>query len=207
MFSKQRASARFVVRLLVCFLLLCAISRPLLRLYAGAVVPAASRVLNGLRPHDAAIRFGRTFPHVEWEAISGSKEMRGSESFYLLSYNLLLYIALVLSIQRWKTSRRGVIFLTGLPFLYVFHTADLILSVESKLLTALEPEHYAFWQHFSLWFVVVKFSHSFSVMALKQVLPILLLFLQCWIFERPRPGRVGAMPTAEDHPSCSSSSP
>ena len=61
--------------------------------------------------------------------------------------------------------------------LWVFHLADLLLAVESKLLTRMRPEAYSFMEHFDLWFLTVKFSHSFSVMALKQVFPLVLLWL------------------------------
>ena len=73
---------------------------------------------------------------------------------------------------------RILLLLTGFPLLFVFHVVDLLLVVESRLLTLLQPQHYAFWDQFDLWFVAVKFYHSFSVMALKQVLPLLLLWLQ-----------------------------
>ena len=172
-------SWRFLWRLLGWFLLLCLLSQAALGIYVGVVAAAAETCLNLLGPHGAEIAFGQVSPRVAWTATSSAATVAGGLSPHLLTYNGLLYLALVLALPGWTPVGRGRLVLTGVPILFLFHVGDLMLAVESQLLTSTQPQHYVFWRALDLWFVWVKFSHSFSVLALKQVLPALLLYLQC----------------------------
>jgi hypothetical protein len=122
---------------------------------------------------------------VKWQVHLPSQEgTTDAVSFRLLSYNLILYLALLSAVPRLRLKHQAVLLLTGLPLFFAFHVADLLLTVESRLLTHLRPEGYTFWRHFNPWFLFVKFYASFSVMALKQVFPVCVLFVQGWGMKR-----------------------
>ena len=180
-----RADVGLVVRLILSFGLWNAVALYLLPAYSQLLVPVAQWSLDVLHPHDAQFSFLGHYPTVEWEVTRFSQAL-GTEqtSFRLLTYNLVLYLTALTALRAQPLKRMGVLLATGLPVLWVFHLADLLLAVESKLLTRIRPEAYSFLEHFDPWFVVVKFSHSFSVMALKQVFPLLLLWLQYSLSKR-----------------------
>lgn len=60
-------------------------------------------------------------------------------------------------------------------------------------LCRLERESYTFWRHFNPWFLAVKFYASFSVMALKQAFPVLVLFVQ-WLGMKKLAERISSPP-------------
>jgi hypothetical protein len=175
-----RLEWRLILRLVLAFAAWNILAAWLLPEYARVVVPAAQWVLHQLHLHDAQATFTEIYPNVRWQV---SHRLHGQDeyvSFRLLAYNLILYLALLSAIPTWRRHRIALL-LTGLPLLFVFHVVDLLLVVESRFLTILQPRYYEIWDHFDPWFVAVKFYHSFSVMALKQVLPLLVLWLQ-WQF-------------------------
>lgn len=57
---------------------------------------------------------------------------------------------------------------------------DLLLTVESHLLTLTRPDSYDISAGVDLWFLGVKFAHNLSVLGLRQVIPLLLLAAQ-WL--------------------------
>lgn len=173
-----RPEWRFGLRLVLAFSLWNVLVLPLLPAYARLVVPFAQWSLKVLRPHDAQVVFTDVYPHVKWQVTYLSQVRDESVSFGLLVYNLILYLSLLTTIPRVRWTHRSILLLSGLPILFLFYGIDLVLIVESKLLTWLQPQHYAFWEEFDLWFSAAKFYHSFSVMAFKQVLPLLVLWLQ-----------------------------
>lgn len=80
---------------------------------------------------------------------------------------------------------------------------DLCLAVESRLLTHLRPESYHLSQGLDLWFLAVKYYHSFSVLALKQVLPFFLVWGLVLAARRLCPevqNEVGVSPAAGETP-------
>ena len=168
---------RFGLRLALAFLAWNLLSIPLMPVYAQLVVPFAGWGLETLGLHDAQVLFTDAYPYVKWHSYDPAKVREESVSFHLLSYNLVLYLSLLTVVRRVPSSHRAILLLSGLPVLFLFHGIDLLLVVESKHLTWSQPQHYAFWDE-SLWFVVIKFYHSFSVLALKQIFPLLLLWLQ-----------------------------
>ena len=175
----RSAKWRFLLVLVPAFVAWTLLIGPLLPIYARAVVLVAQQILRELRPHGAQITFTRSYPDVKWQIshpTQGTSD--GSVSFRLLSYNLALYLALLTAIPRVRPAYRIILLLTGLPLFLAFHMGDLLLTVESKMLTGLQPQHYAFWRSFNLWFIAVKFYQSFSVMALKQTFPFLVALLQ-----------------------------
>jgi hypothetical protein len=175
MFSKWR----FILILLLAFPAWVFLIGPLLPSYAKAVVPTAQWALNGLQLHGAWVTFAETCPDVRWHVVHPSLELgEDSVSFRLLTYNLILYLALLTAVPRLRLVARLVLLATALPVFWAFHVLDLLLLVESRTLTGLQPQHYEFWRHFNPWFVAVKFYGSFSAMALKQILPIVVMVLQ-----------------------------
>ena len=179
MSAGRTGSWRFLWRLLGWFLLLCLLSQAALSTYVSGVVVAAETCTNLVGRHGVEVTFREVTPRISWAATVSAATVAGSLSPHLLTYNGLLYLALVLALPGWPPLSRVRLAFTGVPILFLFHVADLMLAVESQLLTSTQPQHYAFWHEFDLWFVLVKFSHSFSVLALKQVLPALILYMQC----------------------------
>ena len=178
------SSWRFIGRLLAWFLLLCLVSQVGLATYVSCIAGVAKAVLDQTASARGAVGFQQMAPRISWAARTSAGTLEGSLSAHLLTYNGLLYLALVLAFPGWSLAARGRVVATGIPVVFLFHVADLLLAVESQLLTSTQPQSYTFWREFSLWFVLVKFSHSFSVLALKQVLPALLFYFQCRVLAR-----------------------
>ncbi len=176
---------RFAFLLFFAFLMWNLAVTPLMPLYAGLVVPPTQFFLNLIEPHGAVISFADFYPHVQWQTTRTSAAEQ--VSFQLVSYNVVLYLTCITALPDTSLRDRGLIVL-GLPVLYLFHIADLAMIVESRLLTALQPQHYDLWESFSLWFVMVKFYGSFSVLALKQTLPLAMVYLQWQWLRRRQPG-------------------
>jgi len=148
---------------------------PLLPAYARLVTPAAGALLDLLRPHGLEIPLEAAFPEVIWQ-LDGMPAGLCRIPFRLVSYNLVLFLALAAVWPALSLGRRALIAAAGLPLLWVFHTVDLCLAVESRLLTHLRPASYHLSQGVDLWFLAVKYYHSFSVLALKQILPFFLVW-------------------------------
>ena len=170
-----------LARLLAAFAVANLLALPLLPPYAQLTAAAAEWAWNLVRPHSTGLEITQTFPQVAWQW-TGALEEVSDVSFRLIAYNGILYATLLAAIGLGGQQRLlgGA---TGFAFLFVFHIADLMLAIESRLLTQLRPESYSFWEDFDLWFVLVKFGHSYSVLVLKQVLPGAILWLQ-WAFLR-----------------------
>ena len=178
MFTKPHPEWHFGWRLILAFVIWNLLVLPLLPMYAQLVVSFAGWGLETLGPHATRIPFTDVYPYVKWQINYLTQVREESVSFRLLSYNLILYLSLLTVVPRVPLWHRAILLLSGLPVLFVSHGVDLLLVVESKHLTWSQPQHYAFWKEFDIRFVVVKFYHSFSVMALKQVFPLLLFWLQ-----------------------------
>ena len=182
---KLHSDIGLVVRLTVSFAVWNLLAVYLLPVYSHLVEPVAQVILEVLRPHDTQFTFLASYPTLEWEITRLSQSLgKEQTSFRLLTYNLVLYLTVLTALRGQALKDVGVLLATGLPVLYVFHLADLLLAIESKLLTQIRPDAYSFWVDFDLWFLVVKFCHSFSVMALKQVFPLLILWCQLWLLRR-----------------------
>ena len=169
---------RFILVLALAFVVWVLLLDPILPIYARVVVPVAQWVLQGLEPHGATISFGKSFPKVEWQVGLPTQRVDESISFRLLTFNLALYLGLVSALAGLRWKQWAVLLATGLPVLFGFHVVDLLVAVESKLLSLVQPQNFIFWRDFDLWFLAVKFYHSFSAMALRQILPFGVAFLQ-----------------------------
>ena len=181
----SRVDVGLVVRLILAFVLWNLLALYLLPAYSFLLVPVAEGILDTIQPHDTQLAFLARYPTVEWEVTRFSQTLgKEQTSFRLIAYNLVLYLTALSALRGQPVTVLGILLATGLPVLYIFHLADLLLVVESKLLTQIRPDAYSFWKHFDPWFVVVKFSHSFSVISLKQVFPLLLLWLQYSLLNR-----------------------
>lgn len=106
----------------------------------------------------------------------------GQLSARLLTYNVVLYptaLAVVSGVPRGVRLRWLAV---GLSLLFTWHVADLLLTMESQLLTHTRPDSYDLSQRFDPWFLAVKFANNLSVLGLRQVVPLLLLGGQwlCW---------------------------
>jgi hypothetical protein len=178
MFIGQNIRWFFPLALLLVFVTLSVSSGPMLTIYAQVVTPVAQLVLEQIQPHQIQVVFTTDYPEVKWQVHYPSlPSTNESVSFPLMSYNLLLYLALLSSAPQLRITGRIWLLICGVPIFFVFHIIDLLLVVESKVLTHTQPDSYVFWQHFDLWFIMVKFCHSFSVMAVKQLFPFLVFFL------------------------------
>ncbi|MCH7788695.1 MAG: hypothetical protein IH940_04565 [Acidobacteria bacterium] len=179
----RRLDWRFALLLFFAFLLWNLAVTPVMPLYAGLVVPPTQFFLNLIEPHGAVVNFADFYPYVQWQTTQTSATEQ--VSFQLVSYNVVLYLTCITALPDTSLRDRAVFLSIGLPVLYLFHIADLAMVVESRLLTALQPQHYDLWESFSLWFVMVKFYGSFSVLALKQILPLAMVYFQ-WQWLRRR---------------------
>ena len=207
MFTTRGDRWRFALLLVPSFLAWGLLSHPLLPIYARAVVPLAEGILTEIRPHGSLITFPEMYPSVTWQVENGPFPRQiESTSFRLLTYNLVLYLALLTALPRTGLVKRLVLLLSAFPLFIGFHIVDLLLIAESRMLTTLQPQHYAFWRDFDLWFVVVKFLNSFSVMALKQVFPVLVLWAQWrWLQRSKEQKCVDQTPSATVGPCWSNS--
>ena len=179
------ADVGLIIRLTLSFAFWNLLALYLLPVYSHLIVPVAQVTLDAFRPHDTQFTFLASYPTLEWEITRLSQSLgKEQTSFRLLTYNLVLYLTALTTLRGQTLKDVGVLLATGLPVLYVFHLADLLLAIESKLLTQIRPDAYSFWVDFDLWFLVVKFFHSFSVMALKQIFPLLILWCQLWLLRR-----------------------
>ena len=169
---------RFILVLALAFVVWVLLLEPILPVYARVVVPVAQGVLQGLEPHGATISFIESFPKVEWQVGLPTQRADESISFRLLTFNLALYLALVTALAGLRWKQWGLLLATGLPVLFGFHVVDLLVVVESRLLSLLQPQNFIFWRDFDLWFVALKFYSSFSAMALRQIFPFAVVFLQ-----------------------------
>ncbi|MEW6751998.1 MAG: hypothetical protein AB1505_13620 [Candidatus Latescibacterota bacterium] len=158
-------------------------------------------VQDRLRPHGATVTFRAVYPAIGWRVAPPTGGARQEQtSLRLLCCNLVLYLALLTALPAVPLRHRALMACSGLPLLFALHVGDLLLMVESRTLTLLRPESYAFWRHFDPWFVAVKCYHSLSVMALRQAPPVLLVLAQCRSIGRdalsltPRPGTAPALP-------------
>lgn len=172
-------TGRFILLLLAAFVGWGVVLSFVVEPYAAAVGASCQWLLEQGSPHGFSVDLTASFPRFGWSA-SGPDgiHFRDSVSTWLVCYNGALYLSLLtVCTVRWP--RRTLAFAaTGLPILFLFHVGDLLLAVESRMQTRLFPEYYAFWLSFDLRFIVVKFLHHFSMLALKQILPILLLLAQ-----------------------------
>jgi hypothetical protein len=178
MFARFLPELGFSLRLALAFSIWNLLVLPLLPMYAQLVVSLASWGQGILGSHVHQVLFTDIYPHVKWLAKNHMQAPGESTSFHLLSYNLILYFSVLTATRRVPMWHRIFFLASGLPVLFFFHGVDLMLVVESKWQTYSQPQYYAFWDEFSLWFVMVKFYHSFSVMALKQTFPLLLFYIQ-----------------------------
>lgn len=161
--------------LILAFGLWSAVVAPLLPAYARLVTPVASGLLWLLQPHGLSIDLTIAFPDVTWQ-LGGMPASLSRVPFRLVAYNSVLFVALDTVWPGLTVTRRAAVAAAGLALLFGFHVADLCLIVESRLLTHLRPQSYRLSQGIDLWFLSVKYYHSFSVLALKQVLPFFLVW-------------------------------
>lgn len=178
---------RTLGRLLVAFAAWSVLGAFVLPGYSRLVVPATEGVLRWLQPHGLVIALEVEHPYVRWSfATAPGHEEWGRLPLTLLTYNAVIYLALVSGVpglpRRWRLGFAA----TALPAVFLFHVADLALGVESRILSVIQAEHYDFVASFGLWFTVVKVYNFLSVMAVKQVVFVGLFYAQ-WRLFRWRP--------------------
>lgn len=181
---------RTLAKLLAAFALWSVIGWYVLPGYARVVIPVTSQLLEWIRPHGVDVSLAEAYPYLHW-AFTGDGEVpeTGRLPFTLLAYNAVLYLALVTAFPGLSVKGRLLLAVSGVPVVLVFHVADLAMTVESRILSVLQKEHYDFLHNFGLWFSVVKFYNFLSMMALKQVVFVGLFYVQ-WrtLGRRSRPG-------------------
>jgi hypothetical protein len=168
-----------LTRLLLWFTLWSAGAMLTLPAYALLVIPAAAWVGSALPTAGARLSL-----HVEYPSVVATIQPDGRAasleyiSFLVLTYNAVLYLALVSAwnaLTLWERSRLAAL---GLPCLFVFHVFDLAMAAHSRVLSVACSEQYDVRRHFSAWFILVKTYAFLSLMALKQALPVALLYIQ-----------------------------
>jgi len=181
---------RFSLRLICFFVVLSLLSRPILSAYARGILPLVQYFTDQLYASDIRIEFSSFYPDVKWQAVFKSQlVLEEGLAFSLISYNLILFLSLLCSLPEVELKHRLIFLVTGSPLIALFHIFDVLLAVESKILTHIQPESYEFWSNFSLWFILVKFFHSLSVMAIKQLVPAFIIALQ-WLWFKKREIRI-----------------
>jgi len=162
--------------------------------YAQLVTPATSEVLQALRPHGLDLSLANEYPYVRWGYEEQEQGKQGGRvSFTLLVYNTVLYLSLVSAwagLSRWA---RLLFAVSAAPVIFVFHVVDLGLTVESRVLSILQAQHYDFLHHFGLWFSLVKYYNFLSITGLKQVIFLLLFLVQWKYLDRPRYSRLAGV--------------
>lgn len=185
----QLLNRRFILTLCLAFAVWTLAAGWLGAPYARWVLALARWGTDGLYG-GTRVLLDMAYPDIAWTFADASAPLTsGTVSFYLLSYNLVLYLALVTAMPATGAGRRALMALAGLPVFFVFHAADLLLAVESRRLSVVRPAGYDLAAGFDVWFLFIKFAHNFSVMAFKQVLPLLVAGLQ-WRFVQSRQRRV-----------------
>ncbi len=165
-------------RLLIAFLCWSVVGWSLFPAYQAVLAPATGWLLDWLRPHEVAMQFESNFPWLRWSFSSDEfGRHEGRLSFLLLVYNTVLYLT-VLSAIRLSKRRRVWLGLSAVPFIFAFHLFDLALTVESRILSVVQRQHYDFLVDFGFWFSLVKVYNFMSIMALKQVVLLGLLAAQ-----------------------------
>ncbi len=170
---------RLLPRLLAAFVAWSAVAYLVLPLYMAGVVPATSVLVDLLPSHGAAVKLASQHPWVGCTIQKGDSPAAVEQvSSLVLTYNALIYLALLTAATGLDWRQRGRMAAFGMPCLFVFHIVDLGLTVQSRVLSIVAGQHYDFRQHFGLWFTVVKVYSFLSLMALKQALPLVLFYAQ-----------------------------
>ena len=180
---------RTLAKLLVAFALWSVVGWYAFPGYARVVIPVTSELLQWIRPHGVDVSLAEEYPYLRWTFEGdGEGPQTGRLSFTLLAYNAVLYLALVTAFPGLSARDRLLFAISGAPVVVAFHVLDLAMTVESRMLSVLQAEHYDFLHDFGLWFSMVKFYNFLSIMALKQVVFVGLFYVQ-WrtIGRRSRP--------------------
>ncbi len=171
-----------LVRLLVAFAVWSWVVAQALPAYARVVVPAASALLELVRPHGVGVELLREGGYVAFRfAVPGRGGVSGQFSFALLTYNAVLYLTVLSAVPgpplRWRLRFLAM----AAPAAFLLHVADLMMAVESQVLSAVQEEHFDFLHDFGLWFSTVKVYNFLSIMAVRQVVLLGVYYLQ-WRF-------------------------
>lgn len=154
---------------------------PLLPYYGHGLVPAVAAVWNVVAPHDQTLVITETAPRLRW--VWEPLGVAGQISFGLLTYNVVLYLTALAALPGIDRAQRLRWLLAGLFGLFLWHVIDLLLGIESQLLTATRPQSYDLGEGLDLWFLAVKFTNNLTALGLRQVVPFLLLGAQ-WLWWR-----------------------
>ena len=176
---------RFILLVIVGFVGWGAVLSLTVAPYSSAVAVVVQWFLDWTTPHDLSPKVTSSFPRFIWTVVlKDGASAQDSVGTWLVCYNGALYLSL-LTVSTARRPVRALLFAaSGLPLLFLFHVGDVALAVESRLQTRLFPEFYSFWLSFNFRFATVKFLHHFSMLAVKQVLPILLLVTQYGVVSR-----------------------
>jgi hypothetical protein len=170
---------RGLTRLLVAFAVWSVVASYVFPGYSRLVLPTTTAALDVVRPHGLDLVLANEYPSLRWSFTSpdiGPQE--GALSFTLLAYNTVLYMCLATAFPGLTWRGRLAFVASAAPMVFLFHVIDLGLTVESRVLSVLQVEHYDFLHDFGLWFSLVKGYNFLSVMALKQVVFVGLFYLQ-----------------------------
>ncbi len=136
---------------------------------------------NLVTPHGQTLEFTSVAPTLRWHWTPA--DVAGSLAPALLTWNTVLYLTVWSFVPSLPRSDRLRWLCVATPTLALWHVADLLLTVESRLLTLTRPEGYDLSAGFDLWFLWVKFANNLNVLGLRQVVPLLLIAAQ-WLHWR-----------------------
>lgn len=175
---------RLIARGLIAFCLGNLVCWPLLPVYVHAVTPVATGLWNLLAPHGQALTVLEVTPYLRWLWLPLGEV--GQMPARLLTYNVTLYLAGLAIVPglSWRPRLRWLA--SGLGLLFLWHIADLLVAVESQLLTHMRPGSYDLGRQLDPLFLTVKFANNLNALGLRQVVPLLLVGAQ-WLWWRRNP--------------------
>lgn len=165
---------------------------PVLPDWADLVARVATALWNLVTPHGqtVAVTSHASTLVLRWTPVgAGANHNTG-----LLTFNVVLYLTAWSAATGVPLRARLRWLIVAMPIIACWHVADLLLTVESLLLTRIQPQGYDLGT-LSLWFLTVKFANHLTVLGLRQVVPLLLLAAQ-WLHWRGHhdPARTGRRP-------------
>ena len=167
-------------RTLAAFLVWNLLAWPVSSAWSGVVAEIVEFLWNVVTPHGQSLKvtMSRTLGW-RWSPA----DIGGSLAPGMLTWNVVLYMTAWSIVPGVSSSTRVRWVVVAAPVLALWHVADLLLTVESHLLTLTRPDSYDISAGAGLWFLGVKFAHNLSVLGLRQVIPLLLLAAQ-WLHWR-----------------------
>ena len=166
------------VRALVAFLVWNLLVWPVLPMWAGGVAVVTEFLWDLITPHGQSLSFVSLSPILRWRWVP--LDIGATLAPALLTWNVVLYLTVWSVVPSVPRTARARWIAVAIPVLGVWHVGDLLLTIESHLLTLTRPGSYDLVGGLDLWFLWVKFANNLNVLGLRQAVPLMLLAAQ-WL--------------------------